>query len=69
MRKGDDGEKENGGKNKDYLVATNLVASRPPERRPTATLTARANFVEFCWETAKILLTLSLLWWCKVIFM
>ena len=23
--------------------STNVVASRPPERRPTATLTARAN--------------------------
>ena len=28
-----------------FLVATNVVASRPPERRPTGTLTARANFV------------------------
>ena len=25
-----------------FLVATNVVASRPPERRPTATPTARA---------------------------
>ena len=25
------------------IVATNVVASRPPERRPTATPTARAN--------------------------
>ena len=24
-------------------MATNVVASRPPERRPTATVTARAN--------------------------
>ena len=28
---------------KTFLVATNVVASRPPERRPTATPTARAN--------------------------
>ena len=27
-------------------VATNVVASQPPERRPTATPTARANFGE-----------------------
>ena len=26
-----------------FLVATNVVASRPPERRPTATPTARAK--------------------------
>ena len=25
------------------IVATNVVASQPPERRPTATPTARAN--------------------------
>ena len=51
MRKGRDrGEKrENWGerykKNKimTFLVATNVVASRPSERRPTVTLTARAN--------------------------
>ena len=49
MRKGDDGEK-NGGKKekkiKTFLVATNVVASRPPERRPTATPTAGANMYE-----------------------
>ena len=58
MRKGDNGEtgkkkrgkKENKGriqkkkkKIKTFLVATNVVASRPPERRLTATPTARAN--------------------------
>ena len=32
-------------KNKDVFMATNVVASRPPERRPTATPTARANYV------------------------
>ena len=26
------------------IVATNVVASQPPERQPTATPTARANF-------------------------
>ena len=30
------------------LVATNIVASRPPERRPTGTPTARANY-DFFW--------------------
>ena len=30
-----------------FLVATNVVASRPPERRPTGTLHARANI--FSW--------------------
>ena len=47
MRKGrDGGEKENEMKRKKiktFLVATNVVASRPPERRPTETPTARAN--------------------------
>ena len=26
-----------------FIVATNIVASRPPERRPTGTPSARAN--------------------------
>ena len=47
MRKGDDGgEKKKEKKreeNKDFLVATNVVASRLPERRLTGTPTARAN--------------------------
>ena len=49
MRKGDDGgekrEKKTGKKKKikTFLVATNVVASRPPERQPTATPTARAK--------------------------
>ena len=54
MRKGDDGgEKKKTGKKrgkkkkkkkkKTFLVATNVVASRPPERQLTATPTARAN--------------------------
>ena len=54
MRKGDDGEKKNGKKTggkkekkiKTFLVATNVVASRPPERRPTGTPTDRANKVK-----------------------
>ena len=28
------------------IVATNVVASRPPERRPTATPTARAKILQ-----------------------
>ena len=31
---------------KSFLVATNVVASRPPERRPTGTPTARAKKIE-----------------------
>ena len=27
-----------------FIVATNVIASRPPERRPTGTPHARANF-------------------------
>ena len=49
MRKVDNGEKK--GKKEEkrkekiitFLVATNVVASRPPERRPTGTPHARAN--------------------------
>ena len=35
-----------------FLVATNVVASRTPERRPTGTLHARANCKLFavCWN-------------------
>ena len=46
MRKGRDGESgemKKKKKIKTFLVATNVVARRPPERRPTATPTARAN--------------------------
>ena len=46
MKKGDDGEKkkrDKTGKRMMKIVATNVVSSRPPERRPTATPTARAN--------------------------
>ena len=48
MRNIDDGEKKKK-KEKEKekimveIVATNVVASRSPERRPTATPTARAN--------------------------
>ena len=50
MRKGRDGGENKKKKNekkkiKTFLVATNVVASRPPERRPTATPTARAKIV------------------------
>ena len=51
MRKIDDGEKKKERKKKKEkkkkitgeIVDTNVVASRPPERRPTVTATARAN--------------------------
>ena len=43
MRKGRDGENGKKWKIMVFIVATNVVASRPPERRPTGTLTARAN--------------------------
>ena len=52
MRKGDDGEMGNkwgvggGGRKKKiktFLVVTNIVASRPPEHRPTGTPTACAK--------------------------
>ena len=50
MRKGRDGEsggvvKKKEKKIKTFLVATNVVASRPPERRPTATPTAHAKIM------------------------
>ena len=47
MRKGRNGEwkmEKNGGKIMTFIVATDVVVSRPPERRPTGTPTARANF-------------------------
>ena len=45
MRKVDDGKREREKKEKIvlFLVATNVVASRPPERRPTGTPHARAK--------------------------
>ena len=48
MRNGRDGEKMENVKKKllkimMFIVATNVVASRPPECRPTGTLHARAN--------------------------
>ena len=48
MRKGDDGEKKTGKKIMMKIVPTNVVASRPPERRPTATPTALANSDDNC---------------------
>ena len=45
MRRGRDGE--NGKKIMMFIVATNVVASRPPERRPTGTPHARANYGNF----------------------
>ena len=45
MRKVDDGKRIKKKKKKimSFLVATNAVASRPPERRPTGTPHARAK--------------------------
>ena len=44
MRKVDDGEKkEKKEKIMTFIVATNVIASRPPERRPTGTPHARAK--------------------------
>ena len=50
MRKGDDGGEKNGGKTGEKrdkrmmkIVATIVVASHPPERRPTGTTTALAK--------------------------
>ena len=48
MRKGRDGESGAGGEKKEkkiktFLVATHVVSSRAPERRSTATPTARAK--------------------------
>ena len=49
MRKVDDGEKkkekrkEKKKKIMTFIVATNVIASRPPEHRPTGTPNARAN--------------------------
>ena len=45
MRKVDDGEKKKKKKEKimSFIVTTNVVASRPFDRRPTGTWNARAN--------------------------
>ena len=44
MRKVDDGEKRR--KRMAFIVATNVIASRPPERRPTGTLHAKKKFIK-----------------------
>ena len=47
MKKVDDGEKKKKKRKKKItaeIVANNVVASRPPEQRPTRTPTARANY-------------------------
>ena len=47
MRKVDDGAEKKKEKKKKkimtFIVATNVIASRPPERQPTGTLHARAK--------------------------
>ena len=40
---GENGREKNELKNIDFLVASNVVASRPPQRRPTGTPTTRAK--------------------------
>ena len=50
MRKVDDGKKKKKEKIMLFLVATNVVASRPPECRPTGTPHARGNFCPQCSE-------------------
>ena len=47
MRKVDDGEEKEKKRKKimTFIVATNVVASRPPELRPTGTPHARANAI------------------------
>ena len=65
MRKVDDGKKEKKKKeNNVFLVATNVVASRPPERRPTGTPQAGANlcllsfffYIKFFYHWIKVLI-------------
>ena len=57
MRKVDNGKKKKKQKKEKimmFLVATNVVASRSPERRPTVTPHARANSVElvrYLWQS------------------
>ena len=45
MRKGRDEEKKWEMEHNDILVATIVIASQPPERQPTGTPTACANFL------------------------
>ena len=45
MRKVDDREKKEKKKIMTFIVATNVVASRPPECQPTGTQHARANCI------------------------
>ena len=53
MRKVDDGKKRKRKKIMSFIVATNVVSSRPPERRSTGTPHARANFsgCELLWDS------------------
>ena len=58
MRKVDNGEKKwvenTNGKIMTEIVATNVVASQPPERQPTAMPIARANYhTYFSWLILK----------------
>ena len=59
MRKVDDGEEKRKKKRKKkimtFIVATNVIASRPPERRPTGTPHARANYISPTWNLIVLL--------------
>ena len=52
---------------KTFLAATNVVASRPPERRPTGTLTARAKKKRvLTHEHSKLDPKFTPAWYCKL---
>ena len=68
MRKVDDGEKKRKKKKKKkimtFIVATNVIASRPPERRPTGTPHAHAKngfFASFSFRYTKWVKSFTLL--------
>ena len=57
MRKVDDGEKKRKKRKEKimmFIVATNVIASRPPERRPTGTPHARANKKRLSYSERKL---------------
>ena len=69
MRKVDDGEEKEKRKKKkkkkekimSFLVATNVFASRPPERRPTGRPHARANFLRCYFVVNRLALSSTLI--------
>ena len=48
-----------------FLVATNVIASRPPERRPSGTPTACAEMLKWAEEGSNILNFFQLQYFCK----